>query len=67
MRIILPRKIIHNVTDPIVSSDVLMNRSRDRKAAQDGISPEQQLHLGKILAESDATDFLGNRHFRYTY
>lgn len=41
------------------------NRRRDRKAAESGITKEEQERLGRELGESDTTD-LENPHFRYT-
>jgi len=44
---------------------VWQNRRRDRKAAESGISKEEQERLGRELGEVDTTD-LQNPHFRYT-
>ncbi|KZT28235.1 MFS general substrate transporter [Neolentinus lepideus HHB14362 ss-1] len=44
---------------------ILRNRCRDRVMANDGLTAEQRVRLGKELGEKDATDF-ENPYFRYT-
>lgn len=44
---------------------VWQNRRRDKKAAESGISREEQERLGRELGEVDTTD-LQNPHFRYS-
>jgi ACS family allantoate permease-like MFS transporter len=44
---------------------VWQNRRRDKKAAESGISKEEQERLGRELGEVDTTD-LQNPHFRYS-
>ena len=41
------------------------NRRRDKKAAESGLSKEEQERLGRELGEKNVTD-LENPHFRYT-
>jgi ACS family allantoate permease-like MFS transporter len=44
---------------------VWQNKRRDKKAAESGISKEEQERLGRELGETDTTD-LQNPHFRYS-
>jgi ACS family allantoate permease-like MFS transporter len=44
---------------------VWQNKRRDKKAAESGISKEEQERLGRELGEVDTTD-LQNPHFRYS-
>jgi ACS family allantoate permease-like MFS transporter len=44
---------------------VWQNRRRDKKAAESGVSKEEQERLGRELGEVDTTD-LQNPHFRYS-
>lgn len=42
-----------------------MNRRRDKKALESGISKEEQEKVGREMGEANFTD-LQNVHFRYT-
>lgn len=44
---------------------VWQNRTRDKRAAEEGITKEEQERLGREMGEKDLTD-LQNPHFRYT-
>lgn len=41
------------------------NKRRDRKAAESGVSKEEQERLGREMGENNVTD-IQNPHFRYT-